>query len=570
MLFSSFFNTHGKKYIIGIILLMIINVCFLQMPKLLGLAVDSLNQQKEGLTIYIWSILLVGIVITIMKFLSRRYLLGSIRYLEFEIRRRLLNHALAIPISYYEKNGPGKVMALMTNDVTSIRVALGLGIMIVVDVLFFAIISFFIVAKETSATIALSLLFPMPFILSLSVYFGKRMRKTQREAQGTFSDITEFSQELFLGMPVLRAFNKELTSYERFIEVNRKNFHKNMRVALLDSIVGPVTHVLPFVCFGLNIYYTGNLILAGEISIGEFVALNGYLMLLIGPLMGLGALVAVLQKGAASLDRICEFLEEPIEKEEPSSDMLPLDTITIKNLSFVYPETERAVLNNISLTIPKGAFIGFVGGPGSGKSTLFKLLLRLYEGPKKCIFFGKEDASSIALETLRRSIAYVSPTAYILGATIRENISFGEASSRNLTVEEAAKRAALTEDLGLKVRTETQKVKEGGADLSGGQKQRINMARGFFKNAPYLLLDDSLSALDFMSAAQVLAHLRTEREQTILFISQRIEALKDADCIYVFKDGYIAESGHHEELLAKKGEYYRLYAQQLEGGEGHD
>ncbi len=568
--FKNFFRNFGTVYIVGIFMLMLINGLFLAMPKLIGLAIDSFNYGKKGLTEYIALITAIGISVSVLKFFSRRYLLGSIRHMEYDIREQIFNHALAIPISYYEKNGPGKVMALITNDVTSLRVALGLGIMILVDVIFFGFFSFFIIAENISLKMAATMLFPMPFLLCVTIYLGRKMRAAQRSAQSSYSDITEFSQELFLGMDIIRAFNKESKSMLRFEEVNRENYERNMRVAFLDSLLAPLTFVLPFLCYAINIYVSGQLILEGSISIGDFVALNGYLILLIGPLMGLGALVAVMQKGSASLDRIDAFLQEEIEGEEPSEECLELKDIVIRNLSFAYEDAKIEALHEINMDIPAGSFVGMVGAPGTGKSTLFKLLLRLYEVPEKAIFFGEEDIRYIPLDKLRRSISYVSPTAYILGATIAENIAFGELGKNRITVEEAAKRAALSEDLGLKVRTETQKVKEGGTDLSGGQKQRINMARGFFKNAPYLLMDDSLSALDFSSASEVLAHLRKGRKQTVIFISQRVEALKEADCIYVFKDNTIVEQGTHEELLAKREEYYRLYAQQFQGGDEHE
>lgn len=563
-IFSQFFKGYGPVYLLGVLILITINILFLYVPRLIGEAINTLYYGKEGLTTYIGYFFMLDIVITVLKFSSRHLLLGSIRRFEFLLRRRLFDHALYIPTAYYEKNGPGKVMALMTNDVTSLRVSLGLGVMILVDAIFFGIFSFFLMAKEISVSLTALTLLPMPFILTGMLTVSRSMRKRQKEAQNTYSDLTEFAQELFLGMPVIRAFNREMRSLWRFNNINKVNYDKNMRVAFLDSILAPLTFVAPFMCHAIAIFICGRLIIANEITVGDFVAVNGYLSLIIGPIMGIGSLLSVLQKGLASLDRIYDFLM--IEEEKPTDEEreLPLTTLTVKDLTFTYPETKVPMLHDVNLTIKPGEFIGIVGGPGSGKSTLFKLLLRLHDTPQGSIYVGDEDITSMPLQVLRRSIAYVPPEPYLLGTTIGENIAFGEASDHTLELSQAAERAALTRDLSERLAPAAKRLKEGGTDLSGGQKQRVNIARGLYKNAPYLLLDDSFSALDTISAGTIINTLRQGRNQSLLFISQRLEALREADRIIVFKEGTIVEEGTHEALMAKEGEYYRLYAQQLD------
>lgn len=563
-IFSQFFKGYGPVYLLGVLILITINILFLYVPRLIGEAINTLYYGKEGLTTYIGYFFMLAIVVTVLKFSSRHLLLGSIRRFEFLLRRRLFDHALYIPTAYYEKNGPGKVMALMSNDVTSLRVSLGLGVMILVDAIFFGIFSFFLMAKEISVSLTALTLLPMPFILTGMLTVSRRMRKRQKEAQNTYSDLTEFAQELFLGMPVIRAFNREMRSLWRFNNINKVNYDKNMRVAFLDSILAPLTFVAPFMCHAIAIFICGRLIIANEITVGDFVAVNGYLNLIIGPIMGIGSLLSVLQKGLASLDRIYDFLM--IEEEKPTDEEreLPLTTITVKDLTFTYPETKVPMLHDVNLTIKPGEFIGIVGGPGSGKSTLFKLLLRLHDTPQGSIYVGDEDITTMPLQVLRRSIAYVPPEPYLLGTTIGENIAFGEASNHTLELTQAAERAALTRDLSQRLAPAAKRLKEGGTDLSGGQKQRVNIARGLYKNAPYLLLDDSFSALDTISAGTIINTLRQGRNQSLLFISQRLEALREADRIIVFKEGTIVEEGTHEALMAKEGEYYRLYAQQLD------
>ncbi len=563
-LFSQFFKGQGPQYALGIVLLIIIDILFLFVPRLTGSAIETLAHNKEGLTHYILYILLIGLVITAAKFASRHLLLGSVRKLEFGLRRKLFNHALYIPTSYYEKNGPGKVMALMTNDVTSLRVSLGLGVMIFIDAIFFGICSFFIMAKEISLSLALITIGPMPLIIVLMVIVSRRMRSKQRDAQSTYSDLTEYTQELFLGIHIIRSFNEEQRSFQQFKDNNQLNYKKNMTVALLDSLLAPLTYIAPFICYAISIYVCGKLIIANQLTIGDFVAVNGYLILIIGPLMGIGSLASVLQKGLASLDRLTDFLDLPEEPRSTGVGEVPLTDISIRNLSFVYPESTMPALTIDDETIKAGQFIGLVGGPGSGKSTLFKLLMRLQKTPTNSIFIGDEDLMSLPLDQLRRSVAYVPPEAYILGTTIKENIVFGEENAHHLDFEETLEKAALVRDLKDRIDDNELKLKERGDNLSGGQKQRINIARGLYKNAPYLLLDDSISALDTESAQTIIKTLRTNQKQTLLFISQRLEALQEADQIWVFKNGKIVEKGTSAELLSAKGEYYKLYAQQLE------
>lgn len=566
-IFTQFIKNDSWKYVVGIILLFTINALLLAMPKLIGDSINSIAYRDGQLSRYIMFMLGIVLVIMVLKYFSRHLVLGSIRKLEYYLRKMIFDKALYIKTNYYEKNGPGKVMALMTNDVMSIRLALGLGIMLFVDAIFFGIFSFIIMGQEISYSRTIITLLPMLPIIATTLYFTGKMRKTQREAQTSFSDMTEFVQELFLGMHVIRAFNREFKTLQEFKKINRHNYAKNMKVALLDSVIAPLTYIAPFSCMALNIYFCGKLILAGEISVGEFVAMNGYLMLIIGPLMGLGSLASLTQKGLASVDRISAFMQLPDEIVGEDKKVLPCGDIQFKNLSFRYAETDYDVLSGITCFIPKGAFVGIVGRPGSGKSTIFKLLLGLQEVPNNSIFIDKQDINNIPLEVLRRSIAYVPQVSYIHNTTVQDNISFGEENKHSLELDEAVRRAKINFDLGEKIKGENSKLKEGGKNLSGGQKQRVNLARGFYKNANFLLLDDVFSALDFETASYILNSLKRVEEQTIILASQRLEVLRNADLILVLQDGKLVESGTHEELIAHSGEYFQLYTQQMEGGD---
>lgn len=568
-LFRHFFKEHSYKYIIGLCLLLTINGLFLLVPTWMGEAINTLYVGKDGIWHYVELFILLGIGITILKYISRHMLLGSIRNFEFYLRRELFHHALRIPTSYYDEHGPGKVMALMTNDVTSLRVSLGLGVMLFVDALFFGVIAFCLLVQKMSLWLALVTILPMPFIVYGMLTLSKYLRSRQKSAQSSYSDVTEYAQELFLGMAVVRAFNKEYNSWKRFTAVNERNYENNLSVVRIDSLLTPLTYMAPFVCYALNMYVCGQAIINGELTVGEFVALNGYVMLVIGPIMAIGSLATVLQKGLASLERMEEFFALPQEDIQEYAKMLPPETIRINQLSFTYASSKEPILKDISMTIPKGSFIGIVGGPGSGKSTLFKLLLDIQHAAKGSIYFGERDIQDIPLSTLRHSIAYAPATPSLLSVSIRDNIQFGVDSTMDskMTIEEAAQRAGLFRDLEERIEGNKKNVtlEEGGSDVSGGQRQRISLARAFYKQAPYLLLDDAFSALDAHSLRHILDTLRSQEDQTILCISQRLEALEEADCIYVFHEGRMIESGTHSELLQQGGMYHQLVMLQKRG-----
>lgn len=561
-IFKEFFRREGIYYLIGLTMLIAIDVAFLIVPQLIGSAIDTLSHNKEGLTHYIFYFIGLLIIITILKVISRRTLLGSIRRMEYLFRKKLCARALEIPTTYYDVNGPGKVMALMTNDVTSLRVALGLGVMIVVDIILYSILGSIILIKKIDFILALKIMTPIIFILGSIFTLGRRLRKKQRQAQTTYSNMTEFGQELFQGMDVIRAFNKESIIGGLFNRINKKNYSDNMSVAILDAILSPLTMIAPFICISISMYICGTLAVEGLMTVGEFVTINAFIMLIIGPLISLGSLVAIVQKGMASLDRIIDFMSLPVECNDTDGKQLGLGDIDIKCLNFTYDESKSPALCQINITFKKGEFVGIVGKPGSGKSTLFKLLLGLQKAPSKTIYINNQDITTLPIGTVRNSISYVPTQSYLLSSTIADNISFGYENKNHTTVAEAAEKAQLYRDLGKDLENPLSILAEEGRDLSGGQKQRINIARGFYKNAPYLLLDNCFSALDAITVDEILQVLQSTKDKTILCISQRLEVINHADRIIVFDEGRICEEGTHDELMCKNGLYYQMYTAQ--------
>lgn len=308
-------------------------------------------------------------------------MLGEMRKAEYALRKVLVERAVRLPIYFYEKNGPGKIMALLINDVTSIRVAMGLGMMLFIDAVFLNAVALIIMTKQISLEMSLWILLPMPIILCASIGLGRILRVRFRYAQELFSNMTEFTQELFMGLSVIKGLGEETNTAHKFAEINQINRESNLRLARAQALYLPLTRTLSMVCFALSMYLCGRLVYQNEITVGDFVAVNGYIGILIGATMGIGGMIGLMNRALGSYDRIRDFLNEPLEDmqlkevtKRPCSEV----SVDISNLTFTYPQANQPTLKNVSIQIPQGKCIGIAGPPGAGKSTLVKLLMRLY------------------------------------------------------------------------------------------------------------------------------------------------------------------------------------------------
>lgn len=566
---APFFRRRWPLYSLGIAVLIVVDLLQLVIPRLTGQAVDLLVAGDAGLGSLLALMAAIALLIAGLRYLYRELLMGTTRHLEFFLRERLFNHAVRLPLSYFDQRGPGQLMALTLNDITAVRVAVGLGVLLLVDAVIQGLVSFFVMAKFINWQLTWQAVLPLPFVLFFTAVLGRPMHERFKRVQEKFALLTEFAQETFAGARVIKGFAAEPAAIDRFTDVSRQSVAANLSLARLQAAYTPVTHILPIFGYAIALGTGGRLIMDGIITIGDLTAFIGYLSLLIWPVTGFSYLVATVQRGSASLTRMAELLEQPAyETGLPAAPAaLPAADISIRHLTYSYPGSEVLVLRDVSLTVPAGAVIGIVGRTGAGKSTLLRLLLRLYDPPAGAIFIGGAEIHTIDYLTLRQNIGYVPQDSQLFARTIGENIAFAGEYSRPAVIA-AARAAAVEEDIDSKPLGFGTVLGEKGRRLSGGQQQRVAIARALVKEPPILLLDDVFAALDYATQNALLANMRQiSGGRTTIIVSQRVAAVKGADTIIVIEDGAIAEQGSHQELVTGGGLYYRLYQQQLAGGD---
>lgn len=557
-------------YLLGVILLVITDLLSLLIPRYIGKAVDAISS-NGSIAEYLGIIAVVSILMAILRYFYREFILGTTRRLEYDLRARIFRHALRLPSGYYDEEGPGKVMALTINDVTAVRTAAGLGIMLLVDAIVMGGVAFFVMASNIDPVLALWSVSPLPVIFIITFLLGNIVHDRFSRVQDNFSTLTEFTQELLGGAKIIQAFGAEERLSERFAMANNDYTLANLSLARVQSFYSPLLNIAPFLCYAISLFVGGQQIIAGKISVGDFAAFTGYLGLIIWPVVGLGYLLNTIQRGAASWNRIKTFLTNPIDEIETESakdGSSPLGSdVKVQDLTFSYPNAASTSLNNVSLHVPAGATVGIVGRTGAGKTTLLRLLLRLYPVERGMIFVGDEDISLMDAERLRDSIGYVPQDADLFAATIGENISFSRECSQD-EIRTAARLAAVEAAIDERAEGLDTVLGENGKRLSGGQRQRVALARALVRKPAILLLDDVFSALDYQTQAELIENLRTmEGSRTTIIVSQRVAAVKHARFIAVMEKGTICEQGTHEDLIACRGLYYKLYEQQLAVGE---
>jgi ATP-binding cassette subfamily B multidrug efflux pump len=566
--FARYFRPYRRSLIFGTLCVFASVIIGLLVPLIVGHAVDDLSAGVTWakLTRYALTVLGVSAVSGIFLFLQRLILIGMSRHIEYDLRRDFYAHLQRQPLSFFHSHRIGDLMARATNDLSAVRQLAGPAIMYSLQTLF-VILLILPLMLRISVRLTLLLFTTMPLVSLTVKYLGQQIHLRFEKIQDFFAQISARAQENFTGVRVVRAYAQEEAEIEAFNRLNRLYAERNLSLVRISAAMRPLLQFLIGLGFMLIIWYGGALAARGEISVGQFTEFNLYLTRLIWPLIAMGYVVNLYQRGTASLKRInAIFAIQPSITDSPHARAHPPinGRIEFRNLTFRYHEHAPPVLRDINLTIEAGQTVAFVGRTGSGKSTLINLIPRLLDPPPGTVFVDGVDVRERPLAQLRASIGYVPQEPFLFSETLAENIAFGVTGASRAEIEWAAEVAGLSDDVREFPEGFDTLVGERGITLSGGQKQRTTLARAIIRQPKILILDDALSSVDTYTEERILTRLReVMRERTSIIVSHRVSTVRDADMIYVLDEGEIIEMGTHDELLARGGEYAALYERQL-------
>lgn len=566
---SRYMKPYKTQYIMGVLWLIVIDTLVIYVPQILrNFANDYQNATitKDKLVTYALLTIGTGLIMSIGRYFWRVYLFGSARRIEYDIRSQLFNHWLSMDNEFYNYHKIGDLMAYATNDINSVRMFTGEGIMMSVDSSFMLIFTIIMMIRTVGVRITAITLFPIPITAVIIIASGKVFYKIFRKRQEAYAKLSDVTTESFSGISVIKAFVEEDETKKRFDEANRNYYNKDLNVVKTQTFFFPFMVLLAGISYMLVIFFGAKYVIDGTLSLGDFVALYTYIGIIMWPARSLGIIIGQIQQGSAGLFRIEEMLKnKPTIKDVENPIRLPEDktSIEFKNVSFKYPGEEDYALKNISFKLENGKSLALVGKTGSSKSTILKLIFREYLPNEGEVLIDNHPIENIRINDLSEKTGYVPQDNFLFSESLRENIAFSYEKDYDVNeVYDAAKKSGVYNDIMDFKNDFDTVIGERGVTLSGGQKQRVSIARALIKKPSLLVLDDSLSAVDTNTEKSVLDAL-DKIHATEVIIAHRISTIKSCDEIIFLEDGHIKERGTHDELVKLDGEYNKMYQNQL-------
>ncbi|MBU1564313.1 MAG: ABC transporter ATP-binding protein/permease [Proteobacteria bacterium] len=564
------FRRYRLRILGGLAALIIVDFLQLIIPRFIKQGVDALEAltvTPSGLLRLAGIIVLIAVFVVFLRFTWRYLIIGFSRLLEQMVRNQIFAHILKMDAQFFEKRTTGDLMAHSSNDLSAVQMACGMGVVAAVDalVMSLAAIGFMIAIHPLLTLLAL---LPMPFLAFTTRVLSAKLHKRFATVQEEFSELTEFSRSNLISIGLIKAYTMEAFQTDRFDRLGKRYVRSNLRVAVIQGLITPLATLVGSTGMLMVLYFGGCLVIEKTITLGDFVAFITYLYMLIWPMMAIGWVANLVQRGLTSLDRIYGLvtsqstLPDPIFEKEPERFAQPGFRLT--DLTFTYPSGKSPVLHNLTLNLDPGMH-GVTGRTGSGKSTLCQLLVRLQPLADGMLLFGGMEVNHLPLAFTRSHIGYVSQEPILFSDTIAANISFGRPDAGREDIIRAAASAAIHDDIMTLKEGYDTLIGERGVKLSGGQRQRLALARALLCNRPVLIIDDGLSAVDVATEHEVFAGLKRHfHGKTVVIVSNRIKLLSMTDHIIVLADGTVQSEGNHEHLLATNSLYQSMFTKQMQ------